>query len=72
MNDLPKSIMLWLPSYLAENEEAVTNVTKANGLIIDFCDRDVSFEQVLDEFSTMNVDVDDFRENLDFYLRQRE
>ena len=64
--------MLWLPSYLTEDEEAMTNVTKANGLLMDFCDCDVSFEQVLDEFSTMDVNVDDFRENLDFYLRQRE
>lgn len=69
--DLSESLMLWLPAYLTEDEEAVSNVTKTNGLIMDFCDLDISLEQLLDEMSTMGVGVDNFRENLDFNLRQR-
>lgn len=71
MSDLPESVMLWLPTYLVEDESAVHNVTKANGLIIDFCDRDASLEQVLDEMSTMGINSNSFIECLDFNLRQR-
>ena len=71
MDNLAESVMLWLPSYLIDDEEAISNVTKANGLIMDFGDFDIELEQVLDEFSTMDVDVDNFRENLDFVLRQK-
>ena len=71
MNDLSESVMLWLPTYLVEDSEAVHNVTKANGLIIDFCDRDIGLEQVLDEMSTMGINSDSFIENLDFNLRRR-
>ena len=71
MNNLSTDVMLWLPSHLVEDGEAVHNVTRANGLIIDFCDRDIGLEQVLDEFSTIGIDVDDFRTALDFNLRQR-
>ena len=71
MNDLAKSMMLWLPSYLVEDESAVNNVTRANGLIFDFCNREISLEQVLDEFSSMDVSADEFRETLLFNLEQR-
>ena len=71
MNDLSTDVMLWLPAYLVKDQEAVDNVTKANGLIMDFCDCDASLEQVLDEFSTMGVSPDRFRETLDFNLRLR-
>lgn len=71
MNDLSTDVMLWLPSHLVEEVEAVHNVTRANGLIIDFCDRDIGLEQVLDEFSTMGISPDEFRSTLDFNLRRR-
>ena len=71
MNNLSESIMLWLPAYLTEDTEAIHNVTKANGLIVDFCDRDCNLEQVLDEISTMGINTNTFTENLDFNLRQK-
>lgn len=71
MKDLAEATMLWLPSYMVEDDEAVADITQANGLIVDFCDRDISFEQLLDELSTLKVDVDDYRANLDYCLRQR-
>ncbi len=71
MNNLSESIILWLPAHLTEDESAVRDVTQANSLIMDFCDRDISLEQVLDEFSTMGVHTDSFIESLDFSLRQK-
>lgn len=71
MSELATDVMLWLPTYLVDDSEAVANVTRANGLILDFCDRDVSLEQVLDEMSTIGVSPDQFRETLDFNLRLR-
>lgn len=71
MSDLQESVMLWLPSHMVESEEATNNVTKANGLIMDFCDLDIPLEQVLDEFSAMGISPDEFRETLDFNLRLR-
>lgn len=71
MDNLQRDVMLWLPSYLVEDEEAVRDVTYANGLIMDFCDRDIGLEQVLDEFSARGISPDEFIETLDFNLRQR-
>lgn len=71
MSNLQESVMLWLPAHLTEDKSAVRNVTQANGLIMDFCDRDICLEQILDEFSTMGIHTDEFIENLDFNLRQR-
>lgn len=71
MTDLPESVMLWLPSHLVQDEEAVNNVTKANGLIFDFCDRDITLEEVLDEISSMDINPDIFANSLDFQLRLR-
>ena len=71
MNNLSDSLLLWLPSYMVEDDEARKVVTTANGLIVDFCDLDIGLEQVLDEFNTIGVSPDQFRENLDFNLRIR-
>ena len=71
MSDLSQDVMLWLPTYLVEDKEAVKTVTKANGLIMDFCDLDIGLEQVLDEFSTMKLNPDYLMEDLDFHLRRR-
>lgn len=71
MDNLTTDVMLWLPAYLTEDDESVELVTKANGLILDFCDRDVSLEQVLDELSTMRLSPDAFTHNLDLNLRKR-
>lgn len=71
MKDLAEATMLWLPSYMAEDDEAVASVTQANGLIIDWCDGEIGFEQFLDELWTVDVDVDDYVASLDYYLKQR-
>jgi hypothetical protein len=69
-NNLSECMFLWLPSHMVEDPEAVEDVTKANGLILDFCDSEVSFEQVLDEFSTIGVDMDDYLSDLDLTMRR--
>lgn len=71
MDNLAEATMLWLPSYMIDDDDAVADVTKANGLIIDFCDLDISLEQLLDELAVLSVDVDSYRASLDFNLRQR-
>ena len=71
MADLQESVMLWLPSHLVEDDEKVANVTKANGLIMDFCDGDIRLEQALDEMSSMGINPDIFADSLDFNLRLR-
>ena len=71
MSDLSADVMLWLPAHLTENRDLVGDVTKANGLIMDFCDRDIELEQLLEEFLTLGFSPDDFRNVLDANLRQR-
>jgi hypothetical protein len=70
MTNLSESMMLWLPSYMVEDDEAVEDVTKANGLLLDFCDREIGLEQVCDEFSTIGVDMDAYLNDLDTSLRR--
>lgn len=65
-------MMLWLPSHMVEDSEAVADVTKANGLILDFCDREICLEQVIDEFSDLGVCVDTYLDDLDLTLRRLE
>lgn len=67
---LSESMFLWLPSYMTEDTEAVQDITNANGLILDFCEQEISFEQVCDELSTINVDMDDYLNNLNLTLRR--
>lgn len=67
---LSESMFLWLPSHLTEDTEAIQNITNANGLILDFCEQEISLEQVCDEFSAINVDMDDYLSNLDSSLRR--
>lgn len=71
MKDLQEDVILWLPTHLTEDADAIASVTKANGLIMDFCDRDIALEQVLDEFSTIGISADEFMATLDFNLRLR-
>ncbi|MGL5940814.1 MAG: hypothetical protein ACRC2S_10550 [Waterburya sp.] len=70
IDDLSESMFLWLPSHMVEDSEAVTDVTKANGLILDFCDQEICLEQVLDEFSTIGVCMDTYLDNLDSTMRR--
>jgi hypothetical protein len=70
MTNLSESMMLWLPSYMVEDDEAVKDVTQANGLILDFCDGEISFEQIVDEFSTIGVCTDTYLVDLDSTLRR--
>jgi hypothetical protein len=55
---------------MVEDPEAVEDVTKANGLILDFCDHEIGFEQVLDEFSTIGVDMNSYLDDLDSAMRR--
>lgn len=70
MSNTLQPMMLWLPSHMVEDEQAVTDITNANGLIMDFCDQEIGLEQVLDEFSTIGVDMDDYLNNFDTALRR--
>jgi hypothetical protein len=69
-DNLSESMLLWLPSYLVEDSEAVQEMTSANGLILDFCQQEISLEQVCDEFSTIGVDMDDYLNRLDSTLHR--
>ncbi len=70
MTNLSQSMMLWLPSYMVEDDEAVADVTKANGLILDFGDGEISLEQIVDEFSDLGVHTDSYLDDLDLTLRR--
>lgn len=63
--------MLWLPSHMVEDDpEAVETVTSANGIILDFCDGNISLEQVLDELNDHHVDMDDYLDNFEQSLHR--
>lgn len=68
MANLSESMMLWLPSYMVEDDEAVEDVTKANGLILDFCSQEICLEQVIDELSDLDVHTDTYLDDLDLTL----
>lgn len=68
MDDFQESIMLWLPSYMVEDEEAVTNVTIANGLVMDLIDGDATLEEVYDNLSDIGVDLNGYTKNLEIAL----
>ncbi len=71
MSILQEPMMLWLPSWMVEEvPEAVKNITKANGLVMDYLDRDIPIEQMLDEFNDIGVDLDDYADNLEATLRR--
>lgn len=71
MSRFDEAVMLWLPDYMVEDDpEAVETVTAANGTILDFCDGHISLEQVLDELSDRQVDVDDYLDNFEQCLHR--
>ena len=71
MSNFSEAVMLWLPAYLVgEDPQAVETVTTANGIILDFCDGEISFEQTLDELNDHHVDVDSYLEDFERSLRQ--
>ena len=65
MKRIKESMMLWLPAYMVEDREVVTDVTKANGLVMDFFDGDICLTQVIDEFNDIGVDLDSYLDVLD-------
>jgi hypothetical protein len=69
-NTLSESMFLWLPSYMVEDPGAIEEVTNANGLILDFCHQEITLEQVCDEFSDINVDMDNYLNHLDSTLHR--
>jgi hypothetical protein len=70
MTDFNESIMLWLPTHMIKDEpEAIETITTANGIILDFCDGEISFEQTLDELNDHHVDMDDYLDNFEQSLR---
>lgn len=70
IDKLQKPMMLWLPSYMVDDEEAVEDITKANGLVVDYLDGDICIEQMLDEFNDIGVDLDDYEKKLETTLRR--
>lgn len=67
-----ESMLLWLPSYLVEENdtETIANVTKANGAILDFLDGELTLAQMLEIVDDLDTDVDDYLKSLDSNLRQ--
>jgi hypothetical protein len=71
MNNFNEAVMLWLPACLVKDDvEAVETVTIANGIILDFCDGEIGFEQALEELCDQRVNVDSYLENFEQSLRQ--
>lgn len=70
MSNFNEAVMLWLPTHMVEDEpEAIETVTTANGIILDFCDGEISFEQTLDELNDHHIDLDSYLENFAESLR---
>lgn len=70
MSKFNEAVMLWLPAHLvSEDPEAVKTVTTANGVILNFCDGEIGFEQTLDELNDHHVDVDSYLEDFEQSLR---
>lgn len=68
MSNFNEAVMLWLPVHMVE-DEAIETVTAANGIILDFCDGEISFEQTLDELNDHHIDLDSYLENFEESLR---
>jgi len=70
---LQDSMLLWLPSSEYECDSEFSHhasvVERANGAVIDFCDREISMSDLLDTIEFWGADVDDYRVSLDANLR---
>ena len=66
-----ESMLLWLPSsMLNEQESLISEVTYANGAILDFCDGELSFADTLETIEYYGANVDQYRTVLASDLRQ--
>lgn len=75
MSSLQESMLLWLPASFFECEEEFSHhvnlVSTANGAVLNFCDRELSWSDLLDTINYYGADVDDYRRVLDANLRAR-
>jgi hypothetical protein len=75
MSDPISSMLLWLPPNGLECADEfiyyADRVTAANDAVLDFCDRELSFVDMLERLSFYKADVDDYLIDLDANLRQR-
>ena len=75
MSSLQESMLLWLPASGYECDEEllhhVSSITNANGAVLDFCDRKLSWSDLLDTIEFYGANIDDYRCVLDANLRAR-
>ncbi len=66
-----ESMLLWLPSsMLDEQPKLIEEVTAANGVILDFCDGELSFADTLEAIEYYGANVDQYRGALAEDLRR--
>lgn len=66
-----ESMLLWLPaSMLTEQPSIISEVTAANGAILDFCDGELSFADTLETIEYYGANVDQYRGALADDLRR--
>lgn len=75
MNENCQSMLLWLPTSGYECDEEFSHhvnlVSTANNAVLDFCDRELSWGNLLDIIEYYGADVDNYRSVLDANLRAR-
>lgn len=64
---LQESMLLWIPGTsesLEESDDLNSKVTAANGAVIDFCDRQISLDELLQIVEFYGGNVDNYRADL--------
>jgi hypothetical protein len=59
--NLQESMLLWIPPNLESQEEwdvRAKEVTQANGAVLDFCDRVITLDEMLQTVEFYGADVD--------------
>ena len=73
MVDLQESMLLWIPvdpESPQESDELISDVTAANGAVLDFCDGIITLDQTLEIVDDCGADIDRYLADLDFTFRQ--
>lgn len=69
---LQASMLLWIPSNVQcdlEWEERARQATAANGAVLDFCNQEISFADMLDQVEFYDANIDDYLASLSESLR---
>ena len=72
MFNFQESLLLWIPTKSeseSESEELSRLVTAANGAVLDFVDRIISLDDMLQSIEYYGADVDEYLEDLSEIVR---